>query len=104
MSGTKSWMLGAAMAAGVLGMGATAVQAAEWGYHQRGPAAYVPPCPGAGYVWIEGSMAGGYWMPGRWEFRRAEALPSRIYGGTRGGDRDRRWEYGWGRDGQRWRR
>ncbi len=32
--------------------------------------AYVPPCPGPGYAWVAGYYPGGYWVPGRWEFRR----------------------------------
>jgi hypothetical protein len=44
-------------------------QAAEFGVYVRGPVAYVPPCPGAGYFWTAGYRVNGYWMPGRWEFR-----------------------------------
>ena len=43
-------------------------QAAEFGFHMRGPVAYVPPCPGPGYVWVAGYMANGYWVPGYWNF------------------------------------
>ncbi len=32
------------------------------------PAAYIPPCPGAGYVWVAGYWANGYWVPGYWNF------------------------------------
>jgi hypothetical protein len=67
----KNWMLGAAMVAGGLGLGATMAQAAEFGIYARGPVAYVPPCPGPGYFWVAGYYANGYWMPGRWEFRGA---------------------------------
>jgi hypothetical protein len=61
-------MIGAAVVAGGLGLGATTVQAAEFGIYARGPVAYVPPCPGPGYVWIAGYQANGYWIPGRWNF------------------------------------
>ncbi len=66
MGSMKNWMLGAAMVAGAAGLGATQAQAAEFGFHMRGPVAYVPPCPGPGYVWAAGYMANGYWVPGYW--------------------------------------
>jgi hypothetical protein len=69
MGSMKNWMLGAAMVAGGLGLGATTAQAAKFGIYARGPVAYVPPCPGPGYFWVAGYYANGYWMPGRWEFR-----------------------------------
>ena len=68
MGSMRNWMLGAAVVAGGLGLGATTAQAAEFGNYARGPVAYVPPCPGPGYVWIAGYMANGYWIPGRWNF------------------------------------
>jgi hypothetical protein len=61
-------MLGAAVVAGGLGLGAATAQAAEFGIYARGPVAYIPPCPGPGYVWIAGYEANGYWIPGRWNF------------------------------------
>jgi hypothetical protein len=64
----RNWMLGAAVVAGGLGMGAAPAQAAEFGRYDRGPAAYIPPCPGPGYVWVAGYEAYGYWVPGRWQF------------------------------------
>ena len=68
MVSMKNWMLGAAMVAGGLGLAAAPAQAAEFGVYVRGPAAYVPPCPGAGYVWVAGYYANGYWVPGYWNF------------------------------------
>lgn len=68
MRNMRNWMIGAAVVAGGLGLGATTVQAAEFGIYARGPVAYVPPCPGPGYVWIAGYQANGYWIPGRWNF------------------------------------
>jgi hypothetical protein len=68
MTNMKSWMLGAAAVVGGLGLGAATAQAAEFGIYARGPVAYVPPCPGPGYVWVAGYMADGYWIPGRWNF------------------------------------
>jgi hypothetical protein len=69
MNGMKSWMLGAAVLAGVMGMGAGTAQAAEFGIYARGPAAYAPPSPGPGYEWVAGYQSNGYWVPGRWAFR-----------------------------------
>jgi hypothetical protein len=68
MVSMKKWMLGAAVLAGALGLGATQAKAAEFGVYFRGPVAYVPPCPGPGYSWAAGYYAGGYWVPGRWNF------------------------------------
>lgn len=68
MKNLGKWMLGAAVAVGALGMAATPANAAEFGVYVRGPVAYVPPCPGAGYAWVAGYYANGYWMPGRWNF------------------------------------
>jgi hypothetical protein len=76
MKNLSKWMLGAAVVVGGLGLGSTTAQAAEFGVYVRGPVAYVPPCPGAGYVWVAGYMANGYWIPGRWNFV-----------GVRGGER-----------------
>jgi len=69
MGSMKSWMLGAAVVAGGMGLGAASAQAAEFGIYARGPVAYVPPCPGPGYFWVASYQSDGYWVPGRWEFR-----------------------------------
>jgi hypothetical protein len=87
MTGMKSWMLGAAVLAGGLALGTSPAQAAEFGIAIRGPVAYVPPCPGPGYVWAAGYQASGYWVPGRWN-----------YGGRERFDRDRGWDRDRGRD------
>jgi hypothetical protein len=68
MKGMKSLTLGAVVVAGAMGLGATTAQAAEFGFYARGPVAYVPPCPGPGYVWVAGYQANGYWIPGQWSF------------------------------------
>jgi len=68
MGSMKQWMLGAALAAGALGLGAAPAQAARFGVHIGAPAAYIPPCPGAGYVWVAGYWAYGYWVPGYWNY------------------------------------
>ena len=82
MKNMAKWMLGAAVLAGGLGMGATTAQAAEFGIYVHGPTAYIPPCPGPGYEWVAGYNAGGYWVPGRWNFRgvRHDYPVARFYG------------------------
>jgi hypothetical protein len=84
MGNMRNWMLGAAVVAGGLGVGAATAQAAEFGMVARGPVAYVPPCPGPGYVWVAGYQANGYWIPGRWDFRGGWAHDGGIrFGGPR---------------------
>jgi len=111
------WMLGAAVAAGTLGLGTVAAHAAQVGvYVSGGPVAYVPPCPGPGYQWVAGYYSGGYWVPGRWayvgaryydrddyQYRAYDRDDYRFRAYDRDGDgwRDRD---GWrGRDGDHWR-
>lgn len=67
MASMKKMMLGAALAVGTLGLAAAPANAAvRFGVAIGGPVAYVPPCPGAGYVWVNGYWAGGAWVPGYW--------------------------------------
>jgi hypothetical protein len=81
MLSMKKWMLGAAVAAGALGLGtATQAKAAEFGVYVRGPVAHVPPCPGPGYAWTAGYYANGYWVPGRWNYRVVRPAPIVRYG------------------------
>ena len=68
MGNTMKWMLAAALTFGSLGLAAAPANAAEIGIYVRGPVAYVPPCPGPGYVWVAGYYANGYWVPGYWNF------------------------------------
>ena len=96
MVSMRKWMLGAAVVAGTLGLAAAPAQAAEFRVHVRGPVAYVPPCPGAGYVWAAGYQANGYWVPGRWNYGGARGPVvrydrGRVYGRdfNRGRDFDR---------------
>jgi hypothetical protein len=91
MGNMRSWMLGVAVVVGGLCAGAAPAQAAEFGVYVRGPVAYVPPCPGAGYFWIGGYRANGYWVPGRWEFRGVRG-PVVRYEGGRHWDRGRGWD------------
>jgi hypothetical protein len=65
MGSITKWMLGAAMGAGTLGLSAAPAQAARIGIYV-GARAYVPPCPGPGYAWVDGYYANGYWVPGYW--------------------------------------
>src|SRR6266568_881102 len=104
MGSIKNWMLGAAIAVGALGLGASTAQAAEFRVYVGGPVAYVPPCPGPGYVWVSGYMDDGYWTPGRWNFVGYRG--GYGYGGyayfhrdrDRHFDRDRDWDRDWDRD------
>jgi hypothetical protein len=64
MGSMKKWMLGAALAVGIVGMGAAPAQAARVGVYIGARAA----CPGPGYVWVGGYWANGYWVPGYWNF------------------------------------
>lgn len=100
------WMLGAALAAGTLGLGTTAAHAQIGVYVGGGPVAYVPPSPGPGYQWVAGYYANGYWIPGRWVFVGARYYDRDDYGGGvyfrgRDWDGDRWRDRGWDRD--RWR-
>lgn len=115
MFSMKKWMLGTAVLAGALSLGATQAKAAEFGVYVGGPVAYVPPCPGAGYVWAAGYYANGYWVPGRWNFVGVRG-PVVRYDRDRdfyyhrdfdhGWDRDRGWDHdrGWDSDHDHFRR
>lgn len=89
MGSMKKLMLGAAVLAGALGLGANKAQAAEVRvYVHGGPVAYVPPCPGPGYVWANGYWANGYWVGGRWNYAGIRPAPIVRYGyGYRAYDR-----------------
>jgi len=89
MKNLAKWMLGAAVLAGGLGLGATSAQAAPVRVILGGgPMAYVPPCPGPGYVWVAGYYNDGYWVPGYCNY---EGVGSRVVVGGSFGyvDRDR---------------
>ncbi|MGB6192535.1 MAG: hypothetical protein WBF42_08715 [Terracidiphilus sp.] len=83
MVSMKKWVLGAAVLAGALSLGANKAQAAEFGVYVGGPVAVVPPCPGDGYAWVNGYWAGRRWFPGRWNFvgvrRSAPVMGYRNY-------------------------
>jgi len=66
MTNLKKLALGAAMVTGTLGMSAAPAQAARIGVYIGAPVAYVPPCPGPGYVWVAGFWNAGVWVPGYW--------------------------------------
>jgi len=70
MKSIRKVLLGTAMAAGALAMTAVPAQAAQVGIYVGigAPAVYVPPCPGPGYVWVNGYWANGAWVPGYWNF------------------------------------
>ena len=77
MKNLGKFVLGAAMVAGGLGLGATSAQAAEFRVVIGGPAAYVPPCPGPGYTWVAGYYSNGYWVAGRWNYVGMAFAPAR---------------------------
>jgi hypothetical protein len=87
MGSIKRFALGAALAAGVLGLSAAPAHAARVGVYVGvgGPAAYVPPCPGPGYAWVDGYWANGYRVPGYWNF--VGAGPRVVVRGGYGWDR-----------------
>lgn len=87
MSSMRNWILGAAVVAGAAAFGAAPAQAAEFGFRVRGPVAYIPPCPGPGYVWVDGYMANGYWVPGYWNLGVRRVEPVVRFGYDRGFDR-----------------
>jgi hypothetical protein len=91
MKNFGKYVLGAALLAGGLGLGATSAQAAEFRVVVGGPRAYVPPCPGPGYAWVAGYYNNGYWVPGYWNAPRVGFFHDRgpvvVYG------RDHRFAY-----------
>jgi hypothetical protein len=93
MKGMKKWMLGAAVVAGALGLSAVPAQAARIGIYVGAPAAYMPPCPGPGYVWVDGYYANGAWVPGYWNYPGP-----RVGIGVRFGGPVARGYAGWGHD------
>ena len=102
MRNVAKWMLGAAVVAGTMGLAAVPAQAAEFRVHVGGPVAYVPPCPGAGYEWVGGYQANGYWVPGRWNFVGVGVRgPVVRFGYDRGPGFDRHFAYDRGHDRRR---
>jgi len=91
MKNFGKFVLGAAIVAGGLGLGATSAQAAEFRVVVGGPAAYIPPCPGPGYAWVAGYYNNGYWVPGYWNYAGVgfvrDRRPVVVF------DRDRRYAY-----------
>lgn len=102
MRSIRNLVLGAAVLAGAAGFGAAKANAAVRVF-VGGPVAYVPPCPGPGYVWAAGYYANGFWVPGRWNFVgvRGPVVVDRFHA-----DRfyDRRFDHGWDRGHDRFRR
>jgi len=70
MGSMKKWMFGAALAIGALALVPQSANAARLGVFVGvgAPAAYIPPSPGPGYIWVDGYWANGYWVPGYWNF------------------------------------
>jgi hypothetical protein len=76
MKNIAKWVLGVAVVAGGLGLGATKAQAAEVGFHERARVGYVAPRPG--YRWNGGYHA-GYVAPERWAFGGVRAVGPAPY-------------------------
>ena len=93
MKNFGKYVLGAALLAGGLGLGATSAQAAEFRIAIGGPAAYVPPCPGPGYVWVAGYYDNGYWIPGYWNYPAVGFVRDRGPVVVFDRDHDRRFTY-----------
>ncbi len=96
MRSIRNLLLGAAVLAGTAGLGAAKANAAVRVF-VGGPVAYVPPCPGPGYVWTAGYYANGFWVPGRWNFAavRGPVVVDRFHADRFYG---RRFDRGWDRD------
>ncbi len=78
MVSMKKWVLGAAVLAGALSLGANKAQAAEFGVRVGGgPVAVVSACPGDGYVWVNGYWAGAPLVPRPLELRGRAATRRR---------------------------
>ncbi|MFP5249371.1 MAG: hypothetical protein ACLGP3_06055 [Acidobacteriota bacterium] len=107
MGSMKKMMLGAALAIGAATFTAVPAHAAvRFGIFVGGPAAYMPPCPGPGYAWVNGYWDDGDWTPGYWSFvGGGPAYGMGFYGGGPywhhdddgwGGDRGWGGDHGWG--------
>ena len=69
MKSIGKWVLGAAGLAGGLVLGTNTAEAAQLRVAVGiGNEAYIPPCPGPGYAWVNGYYDGGYWVPGYWNY------------------------------------
>lgn len=99
MKSIGKWVLGAAVLAGGMVLGTSTADAAQWRVSVGvGQSAYIPPCPGPGYTWVNGYYDGGYWVPGSWNYVGGASYT--YYGsGYRTYDRDE--HRGWDRDRDR---
>ena len=88
MGSMKKMILGAAFAIGAAGFTAVPAEAAHVGIYfgVGAPGAYMPPCPGPGYAWVNGYWAGGGWMPGYWNYVGGGYGPAFGYYGDGDGD------------------
>ena len=67
MKSMRNWILGIALTAGLLGLGTTTAQAAEYRGHAH-VAGYARGYARPGYGRVNGYYAGGYWAPGGWNY------------------------------------
>ena len=84
MGSVKKWFFASAIAVAALGLSAAPAQAARIGIYVGAPVAYVPPCPGPGYVWVAGYWAHGAWVPGYWNFPGPRVVVRGGFGWDRG--------------------
>jgi hypothetical protein len=95
MKNIGKWVLGAAVLAGGMVLGTNTAEAAQWRVAVGvGNAAYIPPCPGPGYSWVNGYYDAGYWVPGYWNYVGGVSYSYYDRGSYRHYDRDssRRWD------------
>jgi hypothetical protein len=114
MKSMKKALLGTALAISAFGIMAAPAHAARVGVYVGvgAPAAYIPPSPGPGYVWVDGYWSNGYFVPGYWNHVGVGYVAPRyayapgpyrdrdLYRRDFDRDHDRRWD----RDGERFRR
>jgi hypothetical protein len=99
MKSIGKWVLGAAVLAGGMVLGTSTADAAQWRVSVGvGQSAYIPPCPGPGYTWVNGYYDGGYWVPGSWNYVGGASY---TYYGTGYRHYDRDDHRGWDRDRDR---
>ena len=80
MRSMRNWRVGAVVVAGGLGLSAAPAQAAEYGFHARGPVARAPFRPEVRAGWVGARPVDRYWAPGPRAYVGV-GVPSPVYGG-----------------------
>jgi hypothetical protein len=78
MRSMKNWFLGAVVVAGGLGLSAAPAQAAEYGFHARGPVVREGFRPEVRAGWVGARPVDRYWAPGP---RAYLGVGGPVYGG-----------------------